>query len=633
MFRPQPMIQVDILLLQKDLAEATRALAGVNLYHLRLAADHGEIPAGDLTRQRLAARYRELADRLRHVLGLLGIEPSGGQYLGLGDFPLWERQAAELAARLERIIHRVEEVRRRNHLLTGLELLLNRINALEADVEELRTLRFSRLAVGFLAPQEWEKLLGATPSLRPWRLGEDGGDVLVGGFSSRRHASTMEQLLADSGFRALEIPRALCGPVQEARRRLIQLRTRSGQRIARLEAKLAGLQVENRQWLQDRLVTANAEQHLLKAQETFGFTERAAILSGWLPEKRLGDLQGVLEKVCGDRFVVRRAAARGEGVPVQLDNPALVRPFEKVLSVYGTPAYEEIEPTPLLAFGFLLMFGMMFGDLGQGLLLVAAGLLVRRHTRFRDQGLLVAEMGGFAALFGLLFGSFFGIEGLFPPLWFSPMHDIPLLMGAALFLGVAMVLTGLTLRILNGLRQGDLWALLTDRYGLAGLVFYGGAVATAVLVYLEKLPAASAWWLILPLAAIFLHPFTREGARAEAGLPLLLFEGAIEVMETVLGYLANTFSFLRVAAFGLAHVGLALAVFAVADRVQGAPLGILWAGLVQVTGNLVIVLLEGLIVSVQTVRLEFYEFFSKFFRGGGVAYRPLTLDSVVERRT
>ncbi len=634
MFRPDPMTQIDVLLLQRDLPEASRSLAGAGILHLRLAAKDYGVAATDRAADRhLARRCRAFAAQLNHLLELLHIEQEGGQYLGLEDFPLWERRTVELTEKIERIIHRREELQRRDRLLESLGSLCGSIGELDADFDELRALRWARLVVGTLSEEECEKLRAANFPIALFPLQENPTEPLVAILTSRRHAPRLEKQLAEFNFRAIEIPAGLRGPLKEVHRRLQHARSRTGQRVAKLEAKLAGSRVENRSWLQDRLWTANAEQRMLEARESFGYTDRAAILCGWLPENRFGDLMQVLQESCDGRFVVRQAVAHGDGIPVQLRNPPCIRPFQKILAVYGTPTYEEIEPTPLLALGFLLMFGMMFGDLGHGLIFITAGLLAKRYTGFRDQGVLLAEMGCFAALFGLLFGSFFGREDLFPPLWFSPMHDVPLLMGAALLLGVAMVLTGLALRVVNGLRQGPFLVLLTDRFGLAGMLFYGGAVATASLVYLEMIPAAVSWWLVIPLFAIFLHPFAVAEGSPKGEFHLLLVEGIIEVLETVLGYLANTFSFLRVAAFGLAHVGLSLAVFAVADKVQDAPLGMLWVVLVQVTGNLIIVALEGLVVTVQTVRLEFYEFFSKFFRGGGVEYRPLTLDSGLERRT
>jgi V/A-type H+-transporting ATPase subunit I len=355
-----------------------------------------------------------------------------------------------------------------------------------------------------------------------------------------------------------------------------------------------------------------------------------ALLSGWVPRRRLAELKGGLAASCGERYSLRRLPAQGDETPVALENPGLIRPFQKILAVYGTPSYEEVEPTPLLAAGFVLLFGMMFGDLGQGLVLAAAGWGLRRFTRFRQEGLIVTEVGISAALFGLLFGSCFGFEGLIPPLWFSPMHEIQLLMGVALGLGVVLILTALALRIRNARRESSLPALLTDRYGVAGLVFYAGAVLTLLLVWQRLVPPPALAWLALPLAGVFLHPLVKGGGGEGVGMRLA--EGGIEVLETVLGFLANTFSFLRVAAFGLAHVGLFMAVFALAAVVRELPWGGLWVILVHLVGNLIILALEGLVVSIQAVRLQFYEFFSKFFRGGGVAYQPLALAAASEKR-
>jgi V/A-type H+-transporting ATPase subunit I len=245
--------------------------------------------------------------------------------------------------------------------------------------------------------------------------------------------------------------------------------------------------------------------------------------------------------------------------------------------------------------------------------------------------LILAEVGLFSALFGLLFGSFFGREDIFQPLWFSPLDDIPRLMLAALALGATLILTGLSLRIFNGLRSERFWVVATDRFGLAGLIFYGGGLISGYLVYRQILPPVALVWLAAPLVAVFCHPFAERQGGQWGPTGMLLAEGAIEVLETILGFLTNTLSFLRVAAFGLAHAGLFLAVFALAEQARQLPLAPLWVVVVQVLGNAVILVLEGLVVSIQAVRLEFYEIFSKFFHGGGVVYTPLALESGRER--
>lgn len=632
MFRPMPMIQVDVLLLQRDLSDTVRALAAAGILHLQPAARGlgrpSPAPAAD---RNLADDCQRLATRITQLLERLHIPKGAGNCVGLAELPLWERRVAELAARVGRVNNRRSQLLHHRTALLNLDLFLSAIADIDIDVEELRSLRQAHLAAGMLSPRNLDLLQAAPIPMELLTAPAPGQETLTAILVSRRRAPQLKNTLQSLNFRPLELPEALYGSPSVAQQRLQRLRGRVEQRLDGLEAKLAAMAVENRAWLLDRLWTLDGECRLLQARNDFDYTERTAILSGWLPAKRLGDLRRVLQGQCGERFAVRRLQARGDRIPVQFRNPFLIRPFEKLLSVYGVPSYEEIEPTPLLAFGFLLMFGMMFADVGQGLLLVVTGLLVYRYSRFRDQGLLVAELGAFATLFGLLFGSCFGSEELFAPLWFSPLHNLPLLMGCALSLGVALILTGLALRFVNGLRREKAALLLTDRFGLAGLVFYGGAVTTALLVHAEVFPAAALWWLALPLGAIYLHPLAETGFSLDR-MPVALLEGAIEVLETVLGFLANTFSFLRVAAFGLAHVGLSMAVFAVADAVKQAPLGLLWVALVHVAGNLIIVALEGLVVSVQTVRLEFYEFFSKFFRGGGVAYRPLTLHAGTERR-
>lgn len=634
MFRPAPMLRVDILLMQNDLADVTRALAEAALLHL---GPVGKLPArrrpGEAAARELLSRLRLFVAKLQQVMSALQVVPAAAGIIPAEDLAAWERWLDHLAERVAKGERRLRELGRLRERIEDSALVLEALAGAEGDLSELRTLRFAFFSAGWLPETEMARLRDPGRGVTVFPLHRRGRDQLVAVLAPRQKRARIEERLAEAHFRPLEIPDTLAGSFRQAPERLGRLRLKVGQRLALQEARLAGLRSEHGELLRIRLQSVLAASLLAETEAAFGYTERVAVLGGWLPENRFADLRALLQEKTGGRFVLRQAIGRGEETPVQLSNPAVVRPFQKILSVYGTPAFGEIEPTPLLACGFVLMFGLMFGDLGQGLLLATAGWLLRRQTRFREEGAIVVEVGCSAALFGLLFGSFFGREDLFPPLWFSPMHDIPLLMGAALAFGIAMVLAGLILRIVNGLRLEGGLSVLTDRFGVAGLVFYAGSVAMALLVWREMLPAAAFGWLLVPLAAVFCHPFVagRESGEKK-GLALLLAEGVIEVLETVLGFLANTFSFLRLAAFGLAHVGLFMAVYALAERMEALPLGPLWVAVVHLTGNVVMVVLEGLVVSIQAVRLQFYEFFGKFFRGGGVPYRPLTLQAVAERR-
>jgi V/A-type H+/Na+-transporting ATPase subunit I len=633
MFRPVPMVQVKILLLRKDLDRAARRLAAESILHLdrteNLPAVH---PWEEPGIEDWIGRLLRFAARVESLIHGLGGVPGRGEVLETDDFYRWEQIVADLESRLRRIDQRREELGRLNEHLELVTVFLAQLRDLNGASVDLRKFRWTRLAVGTLPLSEFSRLQEEDRYSHAYPFVREKHQVLAAFLTSGRHRLDLDRDLAAAGFRPLHLPGAFAGPYREEWLRAQDLLRKVRRHLARLNDKVDAIWMENRTRLQDYQCSANAEARLLEARRSFGFTDRAAILSGWVPRRRIGDLKRALRNICGERFSIRVAEAKGDQTPVQLYNAWAVRPFQKLLGVYGTPAYGEFEPTLLLAVGFLVMFGMMFGDLGQGLVLVALGWGVRRWTRYREEGVIVMEVGLFAAFFGILFGSFFGLEELFPPLWFSPMHDVAYLMSVALLFGISLILLGLLLRVFNTLREGGrLISVLTDPHGAAGIVFYGGAVLTAILYLRDIIPASASLWLLVPLTAVFFHPMVEEeGVDRQWGI--LVAKGVVEVMETVLGYLANTFSFLRVAAFGLAHVGLFMAVFALADRVQSAPLGDVWMVLVHLFGNAVMIALEGLIVSVQAVRLQFYEFFTKFFRGGGVAYHPFNLVSGVERR-
>jgi V/A-type H+-transporting ATPase subunit I len=634
MFRPAPMLQVDVLLLQKDQAAVTRAMAEARILHLRpLRTLPPRSGSGAVAARQRAGELRAFDTRLQRLMAELGVEAAVTDVIPVDELAPWERWLDQLASRVARSEQRRHELVRLQERLDDFEHLMAALAGVNGRAEELRSLHFTHLSLGRLPETELERLQDPASRMAVFTLHRLDGEVLTAVLGVRRERARIEERLTEAHFRPLKLSPALAGSFLQLQERIGRLRSRLSQRLIAQEARMSGLRAEHGELLCRRLHSVRAESLLLEAQAGFDYAERAVLLGGWLPRRRFDGLQALLQQTTGGRFILHQTAARGEETPVQFVNPAVVRPFQKILSIYGTPAFGEIEPTPLLAGGFVLMFGLMFGDLGQGLLLAAAGWLIRRRTRFREEGTIIVEVGFSAALFGLLFGSIFGREDILPPLWFSPMHNIPLLMGTALAFGIALIFAGLILRIVNGLRLEKTAAVLTDRYGVAGLVFYAGALVTALLVWQQLAPAATFFWLLLPLAAVFCHPFvTGEEAGENRHRSMLLAEGAIEVLETILGFLANTFSFLRIAAFGLAHVGLFMAVYAMGRGVEDWPLGALWVAVVHVAGNVVMMVLEGLVVSVQAVRLQFYEFFSKFFRGGGVPYRPLTLQTVTERR-
>jgi V/A-type H+-transporting ATPase subunit I len=330
--------------------------------------------------------------------------------------------------------------------------------------------------------------------------------------------------------------------------------------------------------------------------------EHLAWITGWTDDLDGERLTAALDRA-ETRALLRFAPPpAGTQPPRVLKNPAWLRPFELFARALGVPGADEADPTPLLAVVVPLLFGYMFGDLGQGLVLVALGLWLRR--RFEAARLLVI-CGASAMLFGLLFGSLFGLEHLIPALWLHPLEDPVLVLAVPLVFAVLLLSLGQLLAGFGALAAGRLDHWLAVDAGM--LVMYLGLVGLLVL------PGAGLGWVALLgvgwyvlgsywAARRLLGALAAVGHLAESGLQLA----------------TNTLSFARVGAFALAHAALSAAVVTMASAAPG------WAAvLILIAGNLVIILLEGLVVSIQTTRLVLFEFFNRFLRGTGRVFSPL----------
>jgi V/A-type H+-transporting ATPase subunit I len=306
---------------------------------------------------------------------------------------------------------------------------------------------------------------------------------------------------------------------------------------------------------------------------------------------------------------------RGAGrVPSLVRNPRWLKPFEVLVNTYGVTGYDEINPTLIAAAAFTFMFGLMFGDLGHGAILAAvAGLMLWRGI---SAGAVLLAAGAASMVFGALYGVAFGAE-VFHALWLQPLHAIFELLIAAVVAGIVILNLGMVLNLISARRAGDRMRFWLDKSGVLGLAFYWTLVGGGLAVFQGWIPAG-VWLLVaLPLAAatMFREPIeeTLQGQRASWTGNLV--GGFFELFETVIGYLSNSLSFVRMGAFAVAHEGLSQMVLSYSSGATG------W--LVFLFGTLLIVGFEGLIVGIQSLRLSYYEFFGRFFEGRGTRFRPL----------
>lgn len=333
-------------------------------------------------------------------------------------------------------------------------------------------------------------------------------------------------------------------------------------------------------------------------------TEHFAWVTGWTSDVDGHEINGVLERGNVRHLLRYKAPPEGVECPVVMHNPRWVKPFELFPSLLGTPDSTEADPSRIVAVVAPLMFGFMFGDVGQGAMLLALGLWLRK--RVPVFGLLV-PYGSMAIVFGFLFGSIFANEELIPALWMHPIDYPAKVMAIALGFGVCILTLGLLLDALGAFwrRRALYWA--ATRGGiLAAYIGLVGAFLNPAMLNLMWLGFA---WFVIGTVLTSHHNKLLEIPKALG-----------ELLESMLQIAVNTVSFVRVGAFALAHAGLSAAVIGMAAATGG---GIGWL-LVMILGNALVIALEGLIVSIQTTRLLLFEFFIRFLTAEGRQLRPLT---------
>ncbi len=320
--------------------------------------------------------------------------------------------------------------------------------------------------------------------------------------------------------------------------------------------------------------------------------------------------------------------------PTKLKNPRFFKPFEMFIRMYGTPAYNEIDPTIFVALTYTFIFGVMFGDVGQGLFLMIGGFALYKIKKM-DLAAIISCAGFFSTIFGFMFGSVFGYEDIIKPIWLSPSHkmtELPMLGSLntvfviAVAFGMVVILIAQVMHIINALKAKDTENKWFDANGLAGLVFYGSVVGVLVLFMLGK-PLPAGILLIamfgIPLILIALkepltHLVKKKAAKIEGGIGMFAVQTFFEMFEVLLSYFSNTVSFVRIGAFAVSHAAMMQVVMMLAGAENGGAGNIL----VVVFGNIFVVALEGLIVGIQVLRLEYYEIFSRFYKGTGREFKP-----------
>lgn len=368
------------------------------------------------------------------------------------------------------------------------------------------------------------------------------------------------------------------------------------------------------------------------------FTKNFAIYRGWVPSDKADSLSSAVRNVLGEKFVIDfEEPSHEEGVkpPTLLRNPGILNKFEVLTRKRGFPNYFEFDPTPIYTALFLLMYGMMFGDVGGGIVLISMGLFLSRIKRpvlglsaraINNLGFMIMSAGFMAIIFGFMYGESF-LTNFGKPLWMKPIKSTIEISIAAIVFGLIQLIIGVILNIAIELKNGEYMEALLSWKGLAGLIYFTvgiylainfitGGLTLDVFVREDLLPFTILE--ILLLFTVYMKPTIENVVYGEGkAISTTLVEGLQEFVEMFISYLTNSVSYIRLGAFAIAHGALAEAAIVFSGLVGVIPSYILF--------NLIALTIEAFAAGIQSIRLLYYELSTKFYRGDGRPFIPLRL--------
>jgi V/A-type H+-transporting ATPase subunit I len=475
----------------------------------------------------------------------------------------------------------------------------------------------------------------------------------------RRDEQKVSAVLDRVQWKRIDIPQELRGSKPEVIDKLRQQKHEAEKKQTELARKAETLIRDQKDRLMElwRQLAVACEYSAM--QTYYSGTGKTMLLTGWIPASKKDDVITCFEQAAPGRYYMEwktpetDRSINADQVPVELKHSRTFLPFQWLVENYSLPRYGTIDPTLLVAFTYLIMFGLMFGDAGHGAVLCAVGALVllfRRKTHQGDDTVsklakLIIWCGASAIITGILFGSYFGYQW-FAPLWFdyhsivsghtpeggsivSSIYDI---LGITIKFGIGVIFLGIVLNCINRIRSRDYFHLLFDTGGILGGWFYVGGVGAGFHFVSSGYTSLPGTGFLLAGIGVPLLAFTAKApvnfARNKkqrnitpAVIIDFFMDWIVEVLELFTGYLSNTLSFMRIAGLGIAHVSLMTAFFQITDSIDS----VLGSIAVLVLGNAVVIVLEGLSAGIQSLRLHYYEFFTKYFCGTGRVYRPISL--------
>ncbi len=519
--------------------------------------------------------------------------------------------------------------------LEELQQYLSHLKFMDVSLNELINMKYIAMKLGRMTRYNMDKLKKNYENISAlvFKLYQDADEVLVMVFVPLSVEMEEERVLASLNFDEYKFHSSFQGSPSEWLDSASVRRNEINKEVQSIKQEMQGIKKEYSMDVEKYYSRLYMEYKIEELKSYIVCTNEFFYLTGWVPIHRKNDLLKNLSKYEEGLIIIAKGAEETrEGLepPTSLKNNYLTRPFEAVVRLYGIPSYKELDPTTFLGISYMILFGAMFGDVGQGFVLFLIGEILSRKNHRPNLGGVFARLGISSTFFGFMYGSLFGFETVLPAILIKPMESINNVLIAAVVFGVVLLSIGYIFNLINCYRKKDIENGIFSRNGLVGLCFFWILIYFLVASVTGIGTIIPGWTLIIILVLLLVlmllkEPMTNlvKGVRplySESKVDYFV-EGGFGMLETLMSIFSNTISFIRVGAFAINHVGLFIAFEALAEMMNN-PIG---STLMIVLGNVVIIGLEGLIVFIQGLRLEYYELFSKYFDGAGYEYNPILL--------